>query len=139
MSYAAMPATAPRIDLGPEWSPEQAEARQVMERGLESFLRLSRKPRDPFHPPDSAELRRYQESFQELALRSPSEASELAHQAGTVAQMAERSQARRARLSRHPGLSLGYIMVPGPDPGFTLLDMAWAGVPLRYHPRVHRW
>lgn len=130
-----MPATQPHIDLGPEWSPEQAEARQTMERGLQAFLTVARQqPRDPFHPPDETQLRRYQEAFQELSLRRPEEASELAYQAGTVGLMAERAQGRRARLSRHPGL--GYIIVPGPDPGFTLLDMAWAGVPLRYHPRV---
>ena len=138
MTYAAVPANQPHIDLGPEWTPEQAEARQIMERGLRSFLTVARQPRDPFHPPDPGALRRYQEAFQELAVRHPEEASELAYQAGTVAQMAERSQARRARLSRHPGLSLGYIQVPGPDPGYTLLDLAWSGVPLRYHPRVYR-
>lgn len=133
MSYAAMPATAPRIDLGPEWTPEQSEARQTMERGMQAFLAVARQPRDPFHPPDQSQLRRYQESFQELAIRSPDEASELAHQAGNVAQMAERYQGRRSRLSRH--LGLGYVIVPGPDPGFTLLDMAWSGVPRRHHPR----
>ena len=138
MTYAAVPANQPHIDLGPEWSPEQAEARQIMERGLQSFLTVARQqPRDPFHPPPEAPLRSYQAAMQQLNwLQRPEEASELAYQAGMVGLMAERAQARRARLSRRPALAMGYVIVPGPDPGFTLLDMAWAGVPLRYHPRV---
>lgn len=130
MSYAAVPATQPHIDLGPEWSPEQAEARQLLERGVQSFLTVARATRDPYHPPPEAPLRRYQETLQELtALRRPEEAAELAYQAATVAQAAERYQSRRARLSRTPGL--GYVQIPAADPGFTLLDFAWAGVPWR--------
>ncbi len=132
-NYAAPAANQPRIDLGPEVSPEQAEGRQVFERGLRSFLDYARAPTtDPLSfRPDDPRLRAYQDAQAQLRHTQPEYSQELTAMAAQAADFSERYRSRLARLSRSPALhGAGYVMVPTVGPGFSLIDAAWAGEPV---------
>lgn len=132
-NYAAPPANQPRIDLGPEFSSEQAAGRQVFERGLRSFLDYSRSyTGDPLtYRPDDPRLRAYQEAQQELRRTQPEYGAELTQMAAQAADFSERYRSRLARLSRSPSLhGAGYMLVPTMGPGLDLIDAAGAGEPV---------
>lgn len=137
LGYFAPAATAPRFDLGPEFSPEQYESRQQFERGAQAFLDYARRPPDAGAPPtQDPRLQRYQESVQWLTLRDPARASELAHQAAQIGIMAQRRAWRpsqfgyRHRFSGPPApAGIGFIQVPVMPPGSPWFA-AWAGTPV---------
>lgn len=139
LGYFAPPARAPRFDLGPEYTPQQAESRQTFQRGAAAFLDYAKRPTDPFtfNPNDPA-LRAYQEAQQDLVARDPMVASELTQTAAQIALMSEGRFQRRNELSRTAAVrsfsGLGYMVVPAIGPGGSFVDAARAGMPVRIWP-----
>lgn len=145
LGYFAPPAQRARMDLGPEipgvTSPADYESRQQFERGLNAMLAMARQrpgPGLPGAPGTDPALREYQEAVQWLSLRDPSRAAELAQTAGQVGIMAQRRRARPLLFGRPPTAGLGYIQVPGLGPGSSLVDVAYAGTPVRLLPPSRR-
>lgn len=128
--HFAQPDRAPRVDLGPEFTPEQYESRHQFERGLKSFFDIARRQptlEQPGDPTTDPALREYQRASQWLQLRDPERAAELSQMAAGAGIMAQRRAAR-------PTLFLsgfGYIQVPALPPGSSYYDFARAGVPTR--------
>lgn len=138
--YFAAPANQPRIDLGPEFYPEQFEARQQFEQGLTAYLNLARQPRAPFFTPPSAagqvppSYAQYYASMRQLQSMYPEYGAELARQAAIVGHMADLRRSRRLRMRPPPMAGNGYssyvpLSVP---PGFTAGEAATIGTPIEW-------
>lgn len=137
--YFAPPSRQPRIDLGPEFTPEQYEARQQFERGLQAYLELARHPQPPFFtrpmgqvPPAYAQ---YYASMRQLQALHPAYAAELAREAAIVGHMADLRRARRLRM-RPPAMSgnggYTYYVPLSVPPGFTAGEAATIGTPVNW-------
>lgn len=139
--YFAAPANQPRIDLGPEFTPEQFEARQQFERGFQAYVNLARQPRAPFFTPPSAtgqvpaDYAQYYASMRQLQSMYPQYGAELARQAAIVGHMADLRRGRRLRMRPPPMAGNGgyssYVPLSVP-PGFTAGEAATIGTPIRW-------
>lgn len=130
IGYFASQNTAPRIDLGPEFSPEQREARQQFERGFTAYVDLARRQPPPTDYRDPA-YQQYYASMRELQSSSPEYAAELAEQAAIVGHMADLRRGRRLRMRPPPLAQSPYVALPLP-PGYSAAEIATIGMPVRY-------
>lgn len=132
--YFAAPAHAPHIDLGPEFTPEQYEARQVFDRGLTAYLDLVRSPRPPFGPMGQLDpaYNAYYSSVRELEALDPRLAAELMQQASIVGHMADQRRGWRLRMRPPPLAQSPYVALSVP-PGYEAGEIATIGIPLEYY------
>lgn len=132
--YFAPAANAPHIDLGPEFTPEQYESRQIFDRGLTAYLDLVRSPRPPFGPMGDLEpaYRDYYSAMRELQSLDPVMAAELAQQSSIVGHMADLRRGRRLRMRPPPLAQSPYVALSVP-PGYEAGEIATIGLPLEYY------
>lgn len=132
--YFAQANRAPHVDLGPEWTPEQYEARQIYDRGLKAYLDLVRSPRPPFNPMGQLDpsYQSYYSAVRELQSLDPAMASELAQQSMIMGHMADLRRGRRIFMKPPPLAQNPYIALPVP-PGYEAGEAATIGFPLYYY------
>lgn len=122
------------MDLGPEFGPEDYEARQLFNQGLQHYLDFARRPGPPVSPMGQVDpaYQAYYSKMRELQSDNPYAAAELSREAALVGRMADRRRGRRLRMKPPPPLSQSpYVALPLP-PGYGYSEIATIGMPVRY-------